>query len=96
MHGAVDAPADVLGERSGRDAVHLITRAEPGHAGTGLDHGAGDVTTGHRVLRPAKSDGEPHGVRLAGHQVLGAAVEPGGMDTDEHLVVADGGARHPQ
>ena len=59
------------------------------------DDRAGHVEPGHRVLRSAEAEREAHSVGRAGHQVPGAAVEPGRVLPDEDLVVARSRGRDP-
>jgi hypothetical protein len=75
----------VLGEGAWRDAVDLVAGGEPGHAGTGLGHRARDVAAQPRVPWATHTHRKSDGVRLAGHEVLGATVEPGGVDAEQHL-----------
>jgi hypothetical protein len=53
---------------------------------------AGQVGAGNRNLRGAEPKSEdPHEVRLAGHEMPGSAIDPGGDDADKHILLADAG-----
>jgi len=81
----------VLGERSAADSEHLVACREPGYLRPGGHDHAGHVHPGHLGLRPAEPEAKyPHKVRLAGHQVPCAAVDPGRPDAHEDLVRGDG------
>jgi hypothetical protein len=89
----------VLGEGARAEAVHLVADGEPGHRGADGGHRAGEVAPGHGIPRPAESEREAQQVRLAGHQVPGAAVDAGRVHPDQHLVVPglrEGDAGQPQ
>ena len=76
----------VLGEGAGGDAEDLVPDREPRDRGSRLDDDAGNVAAGNGVLRTGQAHGESHGVWLAGEQVLGAPVEPGGTHLHQHLM----------
>jgi hypothetical protein len=69
----------VLGERAATDAEHLVAGLEPGHVGADRNDRAGHVQSGDWVLRTTQAKAhDPHQVRLARHDVPGAAIHPGG------------------
>lgn len=82
----------VLGERAPTGSVHLVTDVKSGHALSDRIDPAGHVGAGNRNLRGTEPKSEdPHEVRLAGHEVPGSAVDPGGDDSDKHILLADAG-----
>ena len=78
----------VLGEGALADAVDLVAGREPRHRRADRVDGAGQVETDAPVAAATQADGQADSVRRAGHQVPGAAVEPGGVHADQHLAVA--------
>ena len=63
---------------------------ELGHRRTDRDDGAGDVQSGHPVLRPAEPEAQDaHQVRPARHQVPGPPIQTGRAHLHQHLVVGD-------
>ena len=55
----------VLSEGAARDAEDLVADGEARDVRADRDDGAGDVSTGDAVLRPAEADGGAHQVGLA-------------------------------
>ncbi len=84
------ADADVLGERAGADAEHLVARLEAAHAGSHRVDGSGEAPSRVEVLRPAQSETRgPDGVGQAGHDVPGSPVHAGRVHEHADLVVPD-------
>ena len=82
------AGAGVLGEGPAADAEDLVADLEAGHVCADGCDSARDVESGDEVLGGAQA-GEAHEVGLARHEVPCTAVQPGGVDLDQHLVVRD-------
>ena len=81
----------VLGEGASADPEDLVADFEPGHVRTDRHDRAGDVEPEHGVLGFAEAGAhEAEQVGHAGHEVPGAAVHPGRVHANQHLVGADG------
>ena len=81
----------VLGKGTFGDAEHLVTDLELGDIRADLDHRPGDVLTEYGILRPTEPEAEySHQVRLAPHEVRGAAIDPGCTHLHEHVARSEG------
>ncbi len=83
LHRVAADAARGTGDQYGLAGLDLAG-GEAGDLCADVRDGPRDVAAGRGVPRSADAGGEPDGVRLAGHQVLGAAVEPGDVRREAH------------
>ncbi|HEX2360572.1 MAG TPA: hypothetical protein VHI11_00725 [Jiangellaceae bacterium] len=83
------AGAGVLGEGAFADTHHLVAEPKSGHVLADCLDVSGHLTAPDRVLRLADPEEWTDQIGQAGHEMPDAAVDPGGADADQHLVVLD-------
>jgi hypothetical protein len=70
-----------VGEGAHADPIDLVADGEPGDRRAHGGNNAGDVPAEYRLAGSAEADGQADRVRLAGHQMPGAPVQAGGVDS---------------
>lgn len=84
------AGARVVGEGTLADAEDLVADLEPGYICAGCHDRAGDVEHGNGVLECAQAVAhEANQAWLAHHEAPSTPVDPGGVDSNQYLVVSD-------
>jgi hypothetical protein len=79
-----------LGERALGRPHHLVAHPDVRDVRADRLHGSRDVPPPDADLRSTEPDHEPRHVRHPGRQVPDVRATAGGVDTDEHVVLADG------